>query len=74
MASDDQDGRLDRLITVLEAQANALSRLTNVLEAANKPRTAGSQSRMRRVALDKPIVVNDVVQAAVKRALAKAGR
>lgn len=73
MAEDpDDDLRFDRLITALESQANAVNRLVQVLEHKTKRSTRPRAARLRQPALDKPIMVTPLVQAAVKRALAKA--
>jgi hypothetical protein len=72
MALDDLGPRLDRLVSAVEAQTNVLSRLVRLLEPNTKRREASV--RLRRAPLDKPIVVTPIVQAAVKRALAKLNR
>lgn len=74
MALDDHGSRLDRLISAVEAQTNALSRLLRLLEPNTKRRDDGASVRLRRAQLDKPIVATPIVQAAVKRALAKLNR
>lgn len=74
MALDDLGPRLDRLISAVEAQTNALSRLVRLLEPKTKRRDDAASARVRRAPLDQPIVVTPIVQAAVKRALAKLNR
>jgi hypothetical protein len=74
MELDDLGSRLDRLISAVEAQTNTLSRLVRVLEPKTKKHDGAANVRMRRAPLDRPIVVTPIVQAAVKRALAKLNR
>jgi hypothetical protein len=67
--------RMERLIAAMEAQANAVNRLVQAL--THKQAKSVEQKRaapLRRVPLDAPIVVTPIVEAAVKRALAKARR
>ena len=63
--------RLDRLITAVERMTNMLGRLIGALETKHVPRAT---TRMRRVPADKPITVTPLVEAAVKRALARVRR
>lgn len=71
MALDDHGSRLDRLISAVEAQTNALARLVRLLEPKTKRSEDAASVRLRRAPLDEPIVVTPIVQAAVNRALAK---
>lgn len=64
------DDRLERLIAAQEAQTNAVNRLVQLLERGYRAREQ-VRSRTRRVVADKPIVVTPMVEAAVKRALAR---
>jgi hypothetical protein len=66
--------RLERLIAAMESQANAINRLVQTLEGKKKRRTDAAATRMRRTVVDKPITVTPVVEAAVKRALARVSR
>lgn len=63
--------RVDRLIAVLETVANLLTRSLSQSGSARQQRPS---TRMRRVPADKPLVVTPMVQAAVKRALARVKR
>jgi hypothetical protein len=69
--SNENDDRLERLISAIEAQTNAINRMVQVSEGKQKRSTDARRNRMRRVVVDKPITVTPVVQAAVKRALAR---
>lgn len=67
----DETERQERLIVALESQANAINRLVQVLEGKAERRTS---KRARRVPLErKPITVTPMVEASVKRALARVG-
>ena len=69
----DQAKRMDRLITVIESQTNAINRLVQVIEDKRRSRAKGVDTRMRRTAPNKVIAATPLVQAAVDRALRKAG-
>ena len=71
-ANDGDAARLERLITVVEVQTNMLGRLIGLLEP--KRRSDGTATRQRRTSADRPIKVTPLVQAAVKRALARVHR
>lgn len=72
LAADTAD-RIDRLITAIEAQTNMLARVVGLFET--KARTKAQPSaRLRRVPADRSIKVTPIVQAAVKRALARIQR
>jgi hypothetical protein len=70
----ENDQRLDRLISAMESQANAINRLVQTLEGKRKRRTDAAATRMRRAVVDKPITITPLVEAAVKRTLARVGR
>jgi hypothetical protein len=74
--SEDQenDQRLDRLIAAMESQANAINRLVQTLEGKKKRRTDAAATRRRRAVIDKPITITPMVEAAVKRTLARVSR
>ena len=74
MAPDEHATRLDRLITAIDALTNMLGRLIRLLELGNKRSERTASTRMRGASPDQPIVVTPIVQAAVRRALAKLGR
>ena len=71
MADRDTADRTDRLIAAVEAQTNAIGRLVQTLEATHEKSTRAAVGRLQRAVLDKPIVVTPMVEAAVKRALAR---
>lgn len=73
VTQDEHAVRLERLLTALEALTNMLARLVGVFEASVS-RNGARSARSRRIAPEKPISVTPVVQAAVKRALARIGR
>ncbi|MEY4512382.1 MAG: hypothetical protein RLZZ450_4504 [Pseudomonadota bacterium] len=73
MAGDGND-RLERLVAALESLVNAVNRLVQMLEAKQKRSKDASASRLQRPVLHKPIVVTPIVEAAVKRALARLTR
>lgn len=65
--------RIERLIRAIDAQTNMLARVVGLFET--KARTKAQPSaRLRRVPADRPIKVTPIVQAAVKRALARIQR
>lgn len=68
----DEDERQERLIAALETQANAISRLVQVLEGKTEVR----MKRQRQRAFPptpRVIETNPIVNAAVERALARVG-
>jgi hypothetical protein len=74
MTGNDQGERLDRLIAVMESLVNVVSRLVQTLEGKQRKRESVRGTRLPRAVLDKPIVVTPMVEAAVKRALARVRR
>jgi hypothetical protein len=70
----ESDDRLERLIAAQEAQTNAINRLVQTLEGKHKRTEQSRRTRMRRAVVDKPITVTPIVEAAVKRALARVSR
>lgn len=66
----DDAERIERLIAAQEAAANAMNRLVQVLEDKRKRRETRAP-KQRRVVLDKPIEVTPLVEATVRRALAR---
>jgi hypothetical protein len=74
MALDDHGSRLDRLISAIEALTNEVARLVRLQGPKTKRREDAANVRLRRAPLDQPIVVTPIVEAAVKRALAKLNR
>jgi hypothetical protein len=69
-AAKDMSERIDRLVAAQEAQTNALTRLLQVMQEAQ----AKKRSKAKRPVLAKPIETSPMVQAQVKRALARYGR
>jgi hypothetical protein len=76
--NDSIEARLDRLITAQEAQTNMLGRLVQLmLEEKRRKLEAKAPSRSRRatpVTPESKIAVTPLVQARVKRALARLGK
>ncbi len=71
MNARDGDERLDRLSAAIESQVNVVNRLVQTLEAKQKSGKSAKAARLQRAVLDRPIVITPMVEAAVKRALAR---
>lgn len=66
--------RIERLIAAIESNTNTSTRLLQELLGKRARKREPTAARQRRVALDKPIVVTPLVEAAAKRALERVRR
>jgi hypothetical protein len=66
--------RFERLIAAIESNTNANARLLQELQGKRARKRESRAARQRRVALDKPVVVTPLVEAAARRALERMRR